>query len=287
MKINVSVIIPVYNASLFIQRAVESALIQEEVNEVIIIDDGSVDNSYSICKELEKKYPIVKVFSHSKGENKGPAATRNLGILKASNKWIQFLDADDVLFESKISKQVLLADDSSPLIIGNYLSQLENGKFTKIKAIKDPWLGIIMSRLGITSSNLWNKDFIIKAGMFDEKLKNSSDEYDLLFRILKLNENIQYDDSFSSKVFWTFESISRSNNKAELIVMNWVSLRIKIKEYLVSEGKFTIFRNYHFTGKIGYLKKRYPHLVKEKINPILFLMYQISFNVKKVLNNSI
>lgn len=91
----ISVIIPVFNAEKFIERAVQSVLIQPEVDELILIDDGSSDTSYPLIKNLALAHPKVKVLTHSNKINKGPAATRNLGIKEAKNEWIAFLDADD------------------------------------------------------------------------------------------------------------------------------------------------------------------------------------------------
>lgn len=91
----VSVIIPVYNAERFVERAVSSALEQPETGEVILIEDGSPDNCLTICKELEKKHSKVRLLQHPKGKNKGAGASRNLGIINAKFDYIAFLDADD------------------------------------------------------------------------------------------------------------------------------------------------------------------------------------------------
>lgn len=61
----ISVIIPVYNAAKYVRQAVESALSQPEVAEIILIDDASSDNSFNICQELANESPIVKLFCHS------------------------------------------------------------------------------------------------------------------------------------------------------------------------------------------------------------------------------
>ncbi len=91
----VSVIIPVFNAEIFIEKAVLSALEQKQTKEIILIEDGSKDNSLNKCTELEKKYPKVKLYTHNKNQNKGASASRNLGIEKSNFSFIAFLDADD------------------------------------------------------------------------------------------------------------------------------------------------------------------------------------------------
>jgi glycosyltransferase involved in cell wall biosynthesis len=91
----VSVIIPVYNAENYVKYAVESALKQEETEEILLIEDGSPDNSLQVCRELAEKYDSVILYRHPDRGNHGAGETRNLGIKKASCEYIAFLDADD------------------------------------------------------------------------------------------------------------------------------------------------------------------------------------------------
>ncbi len=110
----ISVIIPVYNAEDFVTLAVESALAQPETGEVILIEDGSPDNSLTICQELEEKYNKVRLLRHPHGRNKGAAASRNLGMKNASFNYIAFLDADDYYLPERFSmtKRVFQEDPS-------------------------------------------------------------------------------------------------------------------------------------------------------------------------------
>lgn len=94
-SIKISVIIPVYNAEKYIERSVKSALLQVEVAEVIVIDDGYKDGSIDICKKIANIDNRVKILHHSKHANKGAAESRNLGILNSTCDYIAFLDADD------------------------------------------------------------------------------------------------------------------------------------------------------------------------------------------------
>lgn len=91
----VSVIIPVYNAVNFIEKAVESVIHQHGVGEVLLIDDAYPDGALEVCKELEKKYSNVKLLQHPNAENRGAGASRNLGIQNTRFEYIAFLDADD------------------------------------------------------------------------------------------------------------------------------------------------------------------------------------------------
>lgn len=88
-----SIIIPIYNAENFLKRAVDSALNQnKELLEIILVNDGSTDNSGKICDEYAQKYDYIKVI-HKK--NGGLSTARNAGLSVATGTHISFLDADD------------------------------------------------------------------------------------------------------------------------------------------------------------------------------------------------
>lgn len=91
----VSIIIPLYNREKFITRAVVSCIYLPQTGEIIIVDDGSTDNSLNIALELARKYPNVKVIQHPDKKNHGRSAARNLGIKNAKYEYISFLDSDD------------------------------------------------------------------------------------------------------------------------------------------------------------------------------------------------
>jgi glycosyltransferase involved in cell wall biosynthesis len=98
-KIFISIIIPLYNKENYINRAIESVLNQDYTNfEIIIIDDGSTDNSETIVK----KYSDVRI-KYIKQKNQGVSSARNKGILNANYDYIAFLDADDEWLKNHLS----------------------------------------------------------------------------------------------------------------------------------------------------------------------------------------
>ena len=103
MGFSISVIIPVYNCERFIAKAIASVVMQSQVNEIVIVDDGSTDGSLDILKQLQKQNSTIQVHHHPKGSNKGRSATRNLGIQKATGDYIAFLDADDYYLENRFN----------------------------------------------------------------------------------------------------------------------------------------------------------------------------------------
>ncbi len=108
----ISVVIPVYNAEKYVTRAVESALQQKECAEVILVEDRSPDNSFEVCKDLSDRFKKVFLYQHEKNQNKGAGPSRNLGAEKARFDYIAFLDADDFYLPGRFKKAAkLLSND--------------------------------------------------------------------------------------------------------------------------------------------------------------------------------
>ena len=100
----VSIIVPVYNAERFISACIDSIINQSYTNiELILVIDGSPDNSASICYKYEKKDKRVIVIEK---ENGGVSSARNVGILKATGDYISFVDADDEIAPTMIEKMM-------------------------------------------------------------------------------------------------------------------------------------------------------------------------------------
>lgn len=103
--LNISVVIPVYNAEELLEKAVDSTLQFSEVREVLLIEDKSPDNSLEVCKKLVAKDSRVKLFQHSDKGNHGAGATRNLGLEKATQDFIAFLDSDDYYLPNRFDAE--------------------------------------------------------------------------------------------------------------------------------------------------------------------------------------
>jgi glycosyltransferase involved in cell wall biosynthesis len=91
----ISIVMPVYNAADFIQKAIDSVVCQSyEFIELIIVNDGSTDNSLEIIKKAKNRYKFIKIINQ---ENQGAGDARNSGINAAKGKYLMFLDQDDSL----------------------------------------------------------------------------------------------------------------------------------------------------------------------------------------------
>lgn len=111
----VSVVIPVYRAEKFISRAVDSALAQPEVAEIVLVEDGSPDSSLDMCRQIADQHPgRVRLFRHPDDGNHGAGPTRNLGIQQSRFPFIAFLDADDYYLPGRFARdaELLLADET-------------------------------------------------------------------------------------------------------------------------------------------------------------------------------
>ena len=97
-----SLIIPVYNVEKYLEECLDSVIMQIIVDmEIILIDDGSKDNSGKICDKYAEKYNFIKVV-HKK--NEGVSVARNTGIKMAQGNYIFFLDSDDMLAPNILKK---------------------------------------------------------------------------------------------------------------------------------------------------------------------------------------
>lgn len=123
----VSLVIPIYNAENYLAKCIDSILKQTYKNiEIILINDGSKDNSGLICDEIKAGDSRVKVI-HQK--NSGPSAARNAGILMSDGKYIQFVDADDHIDNTMVQKLLSVCGNEVDLVLcGNYKNGAESKK---------------------------------------------------------------------------------------------------------------------------------------------------------------
>ena len=111
----VSVVIPVFKAAAFVRAALDSALAQPEVAEVLLVEDGSPDASLAVCEELAALHPRVRLLRHPGGANRGAGASRNLGLDSACAPYVAFLDADDHFLPGRFVRDVALLDSHADI----------------------------------------------------------------------------------------------------------------------------------------------------------------------------
>ncbi len=114
----VSVIVPVYNSAQYIEKCLDSLVNQTIENEleIIIVNDGSTDNSEEVINSYIKKQKNKNIIKYYSKENEGIAKTRNFGIEKATSEYIMFVDSDDYVDDTLIEKLKLYIDKHVDLI---------------------------------------------------------------------------------------------------------------------------------------------------------------------------
>lgn len=131
----VSIILPVYNGAEVAGRAIESVLSQTYRDiELVIIDDGSTDESLSVCQKYANEYPHIHIYSIN---NQGVSNARNYGIKVASGKYITFLDVDDQFLPESVSSLVEILNSSRADVACVNACYVDNGKdITKMSEFK-------------------------------------------------------------------------------------------------------------------------------------------------------
>ena len=121
----ITIIIPCYNAERYIKDCILSALCQSYRNiEVCVINDGSTDQSFSVCEEIARRDDRIHLYTQS---NKGVAIARNTGIQNANGQYVFFLDADDLIDENCITKLYQIQKNRE-----NSIAVCSYHKFTKL-----------------------------------------------------------------------------------------------------------------------------------------------------------
>ncbi|VEP12654.1 Glycosyl transferase family 2 [Hyella patelloides LEGE 07179] len=177
----VSVIIPAYNGEFYIREAIASILAQTYTNyEIIIVDDGSTDNTRQVVEALKKDYKgsLIYIFQ----DNQGVAKARNKGLEAAKGKYIAFLDQDDFFLPYKLVEQVSFMEAKPDLGLVNSGWDIVN-QAGKIISTVQPWHSL--SQLNTTALIIWKPVFLgamlfryswlQKTSGFDSQLEQTSD----------------------------------------------------------------------------------------------------------------
>jgi len=171
----VSIIIPTYNRTDLLPRAIQSVINQTYKDwELLIIDDGSTDNTKEIVEEFVKKDPRIRYFYK---ENGGQGSARNLGIKNAKGEYIAFLDSDDEWLPEKLDKQIhalSTTEEKCGFCFCDVIIQINKKSFNEDKKICYSgqsifFIDTICARFVILPSTLMIKSIVVKKiGGFDE-----------------------------------------------------------------------------------------------------------------------
>jgi glycosyltransferase involved in cell wall biosynthesis len=284
----VSVITPFFNGEVYLTETIESVIRQEHTNwELILIDDGSSDSSTTIAKMYADKYPgNIFYLEHEKHINKGPSASRNLGIAKSRGELLAFLDSDDYWLPEKLKKQVAIFrqyPDATALCeatkFWNTWSDPQKIDMV-IQVAKEvdklyyaPTLTSLVYPLGkgsgfCTCGLIIKKKLLDEIGGFDESFtgKNQLYEDQVLFVKLYLHANVYISSLCNNYYRQRPESLMHSlyaegySLHGKLFFLNWLKAYLE-QNKITDKGILRLLKK-------AYTPYRYP------------VLYKISFKVK-------
>lgn len=206
----VSIIIPVYNASAYLERCIKSIVLQSYKNiEAIFIDDGSSDSSWEDLQNYKLKYPNLIFIYHQ--ENMGVSKTRNKGIQLATGDYLMFIDNDDFIDQDYVMNfvnEIEMYD--ADIIIGGYRRPDGNGKIIEEVVLADE----VYSKYKIVAAwaKIYQLDYIRNN---DIKFLDSNIGEDIHFTIqaVTLTSKIKITNYIGYNWFYNEKSVSNTTHK--------------------------------------------------------------------------
>jgi hypothetical protein len=183
-NIKVSVIIPAYNSAATIERAIASVRAQRGGPgiEIIVIDDGSSDNTMEVVRAAIR--PGENIFLSALPSNRGASAARNAGIAVARGKYLAFLDADDIWLDNKLRKQVAAIESAPGITLVSCNSQMTSAAGLRLKEghLNRPpvegaeaWKTLLVYNFLPTPTVLTHTSLVRELGGFDENMAVGED----------------------------------------------------------------------------------------------------------------
>jgi glycosyltransferase involved in cell wall biosynthesis len=269
----ISIIVPVFNASKYIEATLISALNQTYSNlEIIIVDDHSTDNSWEIINKIAVSDQRISIYKNPK---KGASSARNYAFFLSNGQYVQYLDADDILHKDKIKVQLsILAQQSEEnILIGCRWQRFSDDISNRIGKI-----GPILENSSFSYTNtewllqrpdmapvawLIKREFIMEVSGWDESLTRN-DDGEFMYRILATHKKVIIIPKIL--VFYRTEAVaSLSKGLSKESVESWIKSALTYKRVLQSvapiEGemaadKFLYFLYYICTFRYSDLAKK-------------------------------
>ena len=220
MTVFISIIIPVYNAEVFLNESLQSVIAQTYQDwELLIIDDCSTDNSASIIKQYVEQDSRIRYFKTDRPSG-SPTLPRNIGIEHARGRYIAFLDSDDAWLPNKLERQMAMFEKYKDMAIcfSNYEKMAENGERND-RIIKAP------ERVTYKQLLLGNVIGCLTAVYDTEKVgkmyfpNHSHEDYILWLSILKKGYIAQNSGTVSA--CYRVREHSVSSNKLKALLWQW------------------------------------------------------------------
>lgn len=294
MSIKFSIIIPCYNVEKYIEKTIKSVLSQTYSNfELLLINDGSTDNTFKIIKQLKETDDRIRVFSQ---ENLGVSQTRNKGISLSKGEFIYFLDGDDLIENNLLEKANEIFDKKEidvfsfgyDVFRGENRLELSNKKFdSSILTSKEFLKRFFVKDIPQSICSLIVKKEIFKNLYFKENMVVGED---LEFQIqLLLNNEINI--YYSSDMFFHYirrENSATTTNKMNINYFNILLCFENLRKQILKK-KIKEFFNYHIEiffsainglSKKNFTKENYADIKKE-LAKYDYILDSFKFRFKK------
>lgn len=268
----VSILIPCYNAERWIRQAIQSALDQTYLDkEIIVVDDGSTDNSLAIIRSFDD------CIRWETGENQGGNAARNRLLELSTGEWIQYLDADDYLLSNKVEKQIQFLSQCpeadvvySPSIFEHWDGESTRQEILPIPEPHDPWILLARWYLPQTNSPLWRKQAIVDVGGWKPN-QPCCQEHELYLRLLIAGKQFEYCE-YAGSVYrqWSESTLCKKDKsktqEQRLLIKDRLETYLKQQRSLTSERQYAINQARFECARIIWLNDR--QWAKELIDQI-------------------
>jgi len=267
----VSILICTYNGEKYIKKTITSAINQSYPNiEIIIVDDGSTDNTKKIIKDYSNKYENIKVFFQI---NKGLPNARNNGINKCNGEWIAFLDQDDLYEYNKIENQIKLSKKNKSIKFffhdTNYINESDEIIDSHMKNFILPY-PIIIKKLSTellikygsyidSESVFFKKDVIKNIGNMNTRFSYLCD-YEFFIRVsLKYDIMYTYSKYSSWRIHDSQQQKNNKNQKKERILLFYIFIikyKLGLKNNiqclkLIFRNIISIIKDFFYDNKIS------------------------------------
>ncbi|MDQ0969218.1 glycosyltransferase involved in cell wall biosynthesis [Flavobacterium sp. W4I14] len=274
MNVLFSIIIPTYNRSSRLKKALDGLASQTFKNfEVIICDDGSVDDTQQVVNKYCDKLNLRYIWNENWG---GPARPRNIGIKESSGEWICFLDSDDWWYSNKLEECAKYIADYDFLF---HSVDIFNAKTNSLTAKKvgralgdNPFKDLILNGNGIANSSVVIKKSVCeKIGeISEEKTLIAVEDYDYWLRATKNSSRVKFLNLSLGAYYWDGDSnisqISMDRITKEITIFNKYLANLNLSEQKQA--------TYIFNYKIG----RYYGLLNNYSEARKYLLSSMSSN---------